>query len=243
MERECNICQRMKCRLQMAANKSICYLCEKKYMHKIVYQFATRSRPVKFDLAVKSIIDHSILPFKIHAVLDSDDETMTGRIDNEFITYDYGISKTKIEAINRNIPSGQVLINMSDDMLFKVKGFDKIIIDSFAGDFDQLLHFPDGYVNEKLITMSIIGSDYFNRFGYIYHSDYKSLWCDNEAMEVAKKLGKYKYIGKHLFVHNHPAWTRERPDKLLIKTNSYYQEDMITYQRRKREGFPLKSCL
>jgi len=85
------------------------------------------------------------------------------------------------------------------------KGFDNIIREEFYKNLDQFVHFPDGFTADRLATMSIMGREYYNRFKYIYHPDYISLWCDNEAMEVAKMLGCYTYVDKNIFQHLHPT--------------------------------------
>lgn len=86
--------------------------------------------------------------------------------------------------------------------------------------------------------MSIIGRKYYERDGYVYHPDYKSLWCDNEAMAVAKKRGRYKYVNQQIFEHRHPAWIGGEKDALLQHTESFHAEDRATFIRRRRAGFP-----
>ena len=56
-------------------------------------------------------------------------------------------------------------------------------------DTDGVLWFFDGW-RKDLNTLCIIGRKYYERFGYIYHPDYKSFWCDAEFTEVANKLKK-----------------------------------------------------
>jgi hypothetical protein len=175
---------------------------------KICYKFATRSRPNKFFSCLDNItslaknIDYFIL-----VSIDIDDESMnTHEIRCRISNYDnvipyWGYSnQNKITAINRDVcfaPDWQILINVSDDFMFLKDGFDLQIIQdmqTYFPDLDGFLHYPDGHTNSKLATMSIFGRKYYDRFGYIYHPDYESVYCDQEAQEVAKKLGKYKYI-------------------------------------------------
>ncbi|MFK5283673.1 hypothetical protein ACI3PL_29270, partial [Lacticaseibacillus paracasei] len=76
-------------------------------------------------------------------------------------------------------------------------GFDELLrayFLQFFRDFDGVLHLPDGKIKHELCTYSIMGRAYFERFGYIYHPDYTSLWCDNEFTEVAQILGKWAYL-------------------------------------------------
>lgn len=197
--------------------------------------------------AYKSVIDNAELPYKIILSIDSDDD-VTLKSDelakiywSPFVRVIVGTSKNKIDAINRDVPKEgwDILVNLSDDQVFTVKGFDKVIAEHCTN--STFLHLPDGYVNERLATMSIMSKAYYDMFCYIYHPDYASLWCDNEAMEVAQALGCYKYVNEHIFTHEHPAWTGEKPDEQLIKTQNYYRQDERTYRKRKSLGFPLSS--
>ena len=55
---------------------------------------------------------------------------------------------------------------------------------------DGVLWFNDGNQGNRLNTLCILGKKYYERFNYIYHPDYTSLWADNEFMDVANLLNK-----------------------------------------------------
>ena len=211
---------------------------------KILYKFATRSRPEKAAAVIQNILmnaEHA--EFSVLMAIDSDDSTMADFVLQNGVEAAYGTSKSKIEAINRDIPADgwDILINVSDDQLFTIKGFDLDILIAMGNNTDQFLHFPDGFVNERLCTMTIIGKKYYDRFGYVYHPDYSSLWCDNEAQEEAIRLGCYKYVDKHIFIHNHPAWIGGKVDSQLEHTQKFYRQDERTYNKRRSLGFPINS--
>jgi len=195
---------------------------------------------------MKSIIDNSVSDnYHIFVTVDDDDKSMQQDFNYEQAVIKGGESKNKIHAINRdlNMTAGwDILVNMSDDMVFTRKGFDNTIRWSFTRDhqidLDLCLHFPDGNRND-LITMAIMGKDYFERFGYIYHPDYKSLFCDNEMTEVAKILDCYKYNDEKILEHRHPAYGKAHMDLQYIKTEAFYREDEITYHNRKKNNFNL----
>ena len=232
----------------MDHTKNICYLCETRAntMH-IHYNFATRSRPEKMAAAFATIVAHSYKSrYTVGLTIDDDDTaTLNSNELADLLKYPYvyvngGTSKNKVHAINRGMEGwqGDIVVNMSDDMRFLKPAFDIDIINAFEGNLDRFIHFPDGRVNHLLPTMSIMGRTYYDRFGYIYHPQYESLWCDNEAMDVAKRLGCYKYVDKRLFDHYHPAWTGEPVDALLNHTQSFFRADEITYIRRSKAGYP-----
>jgi hypothetical protein len=213
----------------------------------ILFKFATRSRPDKFKATIKNIAKHATQPYHVRITADADDNTMFNYAMMQWIgarpelSIRYGTKVNKIEAVNRDMditPDWDIVVAMSDDMEFTVKGFDEQIIAAFDGNYDQLVHFPDGYVNEKLVTLPIMGRLYYERFHYIYHPTYKSLFCDNEQHDVAISLGKYKYVNSHIYKHQHAAWIGGPIDELLKETQAFYTEDEINYLRRKRFGFP-----
>lgn len=215
----------------------------------ILFNFATRSRPAKMLAGVLNIQRLcSSKNYVINLVIDDDDRiTHTSKqyhslMEFKNVVIQKGLSKSKVHAINRGVQSYKgkwdILVNMSDDMEFHTHGFDTIIRDLFDKK-DMFLHLPDGYVNEKLPTMSMMDKKYYSRFGYVYHPDYTSLWCDNEAMDVAITLGKYKYDNTSIFKHKHPLWVGESYDKQMIHSQSFYHQDKLVYYKRKAEGFPI----
>lgn len=222
---------------------------------KITYVFASRSRPDKFFAAIENIINLSVKEdYVIIASLDSDDKSMNNEVvKNRIKGYRkvsayYGTSTGKVHAINLNcdkIPkSTDIIIVMSDDMVFTQQGYDDIIridMQKYFPDMDGCLHYPDGSkVQERLITLPIMGVNFFNRFGYIYNPSYISLWVDMEMTEVAKKLGKYKYLqNSKIFKHAHPLWTKEPYDALMTRNESFYNSDKEIYLKRLANNFDL----
>lgn len=182
--------------------------------------------------------------YLVIAKLDSDDKTMNNLnalgllMHYPNLKVEWGYSKNKVHAINRNLElTSDIICNHSDDMWFTKKGFDDVIRREMEP--DTYLHFPDGFTGDKLCTYSIMHIDYYKRFNYIYNPNYKSLWCDNESMEVAKMLGRYKYVDEQIFEHRHPAWGHGVKDMQLRKTEKFNILDKATYQRRKKINFGL----
>lgn len=224
--------------------------------YKLLFKFTTRSRPQKFFKCLDNIIDNLSDKdnYQILVSLDLDDNSMKNNNDiiskltldkyKKVTTY-CGYSKNKIDAINRDIgkiPNWDILINFSDDMEFQEKGFDDIIrkvMSDYFPNTDGCLHFNDGFTSDKLITMSILGRKYYDKFGYIYHPDYISLFCDNEQTDVAKILKRYVYVNKVIFKHLHPNNIGTGIDEQYRHTESFYEVDKITYERHKSKGFDL----
>jgi hypothetical protein len=224
---------------------------------KILFKLTSRSRRSNFLRAVDSIINNVTDKDNYHLLisLDDDDDSMKPlpvlNCPHTYKVYKKTESETitKISAINRDlnefleIYDAEIIINVSDDQIFITKGFDDIIRAEFYNDFNQYLHFNDGNQKSNVCTMHIVGREYYNRFKYIYHPDYISLWCDVENDIVAKQLGCYKYMGDdlQLFKHLHPAWGLAPQDALSIKTEdrALWVSDEITFNKRKIKNFGL----
>lgn len=224
---------------------------------KILFKFASRQRPARFFDALKNIIDNveDTLNYLIICTLDSDDDTMnTPEIKEKIKTFPntiayYGSSESKIHAINRDMEKEaakewewRILIVMSDDMKFLHYGFDRLIREGFeinCPDGDGFLHYPDQDAGIALSTMSIIGRKYYERFNYIYHPSYKSLWCDNEAFEVARMLGKYHYMGIRLFDHLNPAYGHLPRDPMFEIQQDHWAVDEGNFKKRREINFDL----
>lgn len=223
----------------------------------ILFKYTSRSRPDQFYRGLISILNKcSSQNYLILCSFDNNDPTLPTYLDyindlsNDRITVCLGESKSKIDAINRDLNSYEkswdIIVNMSDDMVFTKNGFDLIIKSDFIQyfpKFDGVMHYPDQDAGEKLMTLSILGRNYYLRFNYIYHPDYTSLWCDNEAMEVSMMLGKYRYSPVRMFDHIHPAYGHCQTDEQYRHTESFYHSDNSVYLQRKQKGFKLKFAI
>lgn len=210
---------------------------------KILYKIASRSRPDKFFKTLDNVT--SLMErdnYTVLASLDVDDiEMRPNKIVDRLNTYKniqvhWGISNTKIEAINRDIGlcnEWDILVNLSDDQEFTVKGFDTRIVSDmqkYFPDTDGMLWYNDDTFNgEKMCTMSIIGRKYFERTGYIYLPEYKSVYCDEHETRKAKALNKIQYSSDVLYLHKHWIIGTAEQDELNRRNDS---DEMYEHDRK-----------
>ena len=227
--------------------------------YKILFKYASRSRNQRFFEGLDNILTNigDLNNFCILVSLDSDDTEMNNpetikrlaeyvkKYPNK-IVIKFGASKNKIDAINRDVNNFKqrfdfdILINFSDDMRFLVHSFDNNIRQKFLYHFPDLdgnLYFNDGFTSDALSTMSIIGRKYYERYNYIYHPSYYSLWCDNEYTMVAKRQNRILYFDEKIYVHNHPANIGGMIDAQLMKTESYSEQDRQNFEKRLANNF------
>lgn len=228
---------------------------------KLLLQFPTLGRPEKFlDCFTKylSLLSkENQVHFNINCDIDDLSMNNSATIDSiknkaaDFanVTCDINFDKgtNKISAINDHINDKDfdIVVCLSDDMIPLVSGWDKVISDKMQENFpdtDGCLHFNDGYTENKLITLSILGRKLYNYFGYIYHPDYKTLYCDDEFTQEVKRLNKVVYFEDVIVSHEH--YSREGNinsgdyDYAAKKTLFYSGRDRFVFQERKKQGFP-----
>jgi hypothetical protein len=220
---------------------------------RILIKFPSRGRPDKLRTTFLKYIQFAEDPSRISCLvsLDEDDPTLTRsqqivlkRIHPD-TTIIVGKSCGKIGAVNRDMETASsfdILLLASDDMIPCVKGYDRIIRDRMMQhypDTDGVLFFNDGFRGKGLNTLCILGRVYYQRFGYIYHPSYKSLWCDNEFTEVANTLGKQTYFEDTIIKHEHPFWTSTTFDRTYQQNQIFDAKDKENYEMRKQLDFPL----
>jgi hypothetical protein len=157
----------------------------------------------------------------------------------------FGDSKSKVDAINRDMElynDWDIVLLASDDMTPIVKGYDNIIRNNMKNhypDTDGVLWFNDGYQENRLNTLCILGKKYYDRFNYIYNPEYKSVWSDNEFMDVANLLGKQTYFNNVIIKHEHPDWGFGNRDHIHQENFTNVDYDRNIYLKNKSINFGL----
>lgn len=223
---------------------------------RILVKYPTRSRPEKFKTNLQRYLTTLSDKHDVHFVIsfDQDDESCNNSLMLEHLNelqkkyqlvYHFGPRQFKIGAINRDIPQNEswdFLVLASDDMEPVTTGWD----DVFACDMNKYYPKLDGALNynndprvedfRDLITLPIIGRVLYQRFGYIYHPEYRSEFCDNEQTQVFKKLGVLTHIDSRPIWHN---WYGNQ-DELMRFNMMLGSADRVLYEKRKASNFFLE---
>lgn len=224
-------------------------------MADIVIKMASRERPDKFKKTLQKHIDYLSGKHNVRFIItmDDDDATMNTEEMGEWlesrdvpIKYNYGQSKTKIEACNADMENetGDILILSSDDMIPCLEGYDDIISQGFDDcfpDYVGAIKFNDGLRPESdlLMTLPVMGFPLYEAIGYLYHPDYTSIYCDNEMTSVCAKLKKLAIspvcLIRHEWIHGH----NPNADALHQRNESVemYQKDGAVFNERMKLDF------
>lgn len=219
---------------------------------KILMKFTSRDR---FPTLMKCVVEYYRLannPKDMFWLFTFDDDDTTLNLEElhqmmKYLNVGYevfcGVSYSKIHAINRDVykihnNNWDILLNISDDQLPIVQGYDDFIRDAMPDSLDYSLWFNDGHQSE-IITQEILGRKYYDNQGYIYYPAYKSFFCDNESTQVAEKHGKLIKFQSCIVKHFHPHWGLNehiQQDELYKKNDAHWEHDKELHFKRKADG-------
>lgn len=228
---------------------------------RILLKCPTRSRSHRVMKTLEAYVKLANCPEKIGVAIscDRDDATMSRNIVHDELhrilkrtawhRIFTGDNHSKIEACNSNMDEidweWDVVVLISDDMIPQVQGYDDVIRTHMMARFpntDGILWCNDGYQGDKLNTLSILGRKMYDRFGYIYNPEYKSLFCDTEFTDLCKGELKEKctYLPYCIIRHEHPgAGFVETNDELYSRNQLYFAEDANKYIERKKYPYDM----
>jgi len=225
---------------------------------RILLKCPTRSRPQKAISTLKKYVDMANRKDLLGILVSCDaDDTSMKNVRNELTAtlrpaswskVVYGNSKSKIQACNADIAEcdweWDIVVLVSDDMQPQIQGYDDAVRSYMMASFpttDGILWFNDGFQGTKLNTLTIFGRAMYNSFGYLYHPEYVSLYCDTELTDLCRTTLKDKtvYIPTCIIRHEHPGTGYGGNDALYAHNSKFWNQDMHTYIRRKNYAYDL----
>ena len=226
---------------------------------RILLKCPTRSRPQKVIQTLSSYVKLANHREQLGVAIscDEDDMSMTRNLVQEELLRTlnpvawkrifFSPNKSKIEACNANMNEidweWNIVVLVSDDMIPQLKGWDDVIRNHMMARFPDtngILWFNDGHQGDKLNTLCIYGRTMYDSFGYIYHPEYKSLFCDTELTDLCNSTlaSKCLYLPYCIIRHEHPGTGyAQNMDTLYDRNQKYWNEDMYTYIRRKTYAY------
>ena len=147
-----------------------------------------------------------------------------------------------VEATNQAAKkaTGKILVYLSDD--FKCfNNWGKIILDEI-GDTDAsiLLKVDDCLqpFHVPVLTVPIMTKQFYNKLGYFFHPDFKSMFCDEHLYWKAKQLGALKLAPHLKFEHCHVSVGKAQDDDTYRRSAKNWDQGKAMFAKHKRAGFP-----
>lgn len=209
---------------------------------RLLVRMPTRGRANQAVEVLTKYREMAGVPILMEVVVDEDDEdTLRAEVLQRFAALNcvvtVGQHDNKIEACNSGrIREWDILVLASDDMWPVEEGWAVRVLEAMEQHWPHLdgaLHFNDGHQRSNLCTLPVMGRRLWNRWGYVYHPAYKSLYCDREQTELLKSMGRLVYVDEKIIEHRHHAWGRAPVDALYERNDAMGEDDRNTYEKRR----------
>lgn len=206
---------------------------------KISLLHATRGRPQKaidtmwnwLNAADKAEqIEH------IFAIDDDDKETLSAAKGLRHVVVPAGGGCVRAWNAAAEISRGSVLVQLSDDWIPKL-GWDTEILEAI-GDLEKeyVLQISDGNREDDLLCMAILTRARYEKQGYVFYPEYKSMYSDDEFTFRAFSDGVVIRAKHIVFKHDHPFFKTGKldADKTYAESNSpdRYDEGFKLFSKR-----------
>lgn len=153
--------------------------------------------------------------------VDEDDEKTLAELNGYRVIKIPGKDKGPVAAWNMAAKEsqGSILLQMSDDWTPMIH-WDRLIIDRIGNVTQEaVLQISDGHRTDDLLCMAILTRAYYDRYDYIFHPDYFSMYSDNEFTLQAQKDGVIRKASGITFTHNHPIFSGDQLDEVYQRSN------------------------
>lgn len=148
-------------------------------------------------------------------------------------------NRSAIDAINNAsyIADGDIFIQIAEDFDCP-DAWGKKIIDAVGDKKDWIMKTNDG-IQDWIITLPIMDREYYNRFGYIYFTEFLHMFCDTQLTCVADMTAR-KIEADITFTHNHYSTGRSEKDAISQKADGTWEQGKKLFIENFKRGFDLK---
>jgi len=133
------------------------------------------------------------------------------------------------------ISNGGILMHASDDILFRTKNWDQMVVNSFENSQDKIIlaYGSDNIQNEKIATHGFYSKQHVEIIGYflppLFVCDGNDLWWT----QIYRELGRLRYISEIEIEHKHFSKYLELTDNVYRNARKYQEESAKIYDESK----------
>lgn len=152
-------------------------------------------------------------------------------------------NKSVVDATNvaSKQSKGDILIYLSDD--FKCPdNWGQLIIKEFEGIRNPMLLKVDDCLQKfevPVLTIPIMNRALYEKLGYFWHPEYKSMFVDEDLYWTARKLGALKFAPHIKFPHEHVSVGKAKDDETYRRSAANWDQGKALFAKRKALGFPV----
>lgn len=152
-----------------------------------------------------------------------------------------GDNKSVVEATNRAAKEakGDILIYLSDDFDCP-SNWGPLVLNEFEGETRPLLVKVDDMLQKfevPVLTIPIMNRALYERLGYFWHPEYKSMFCDEDLYWTARKLSALKFAPHLKFEHQHVSVGKAPDDETYRNSAKNWDQGKAVFAKRKAAGF------
>lgn len=162
-----------------------------------------------------------------------------GYIHKSFINHNSSV----VEATNyvAKEAKGDILVYLSDD--FKAPdNWGQLILKEFEGATGPRLIKIDDCLQKfdvPVLTCPIMNRALYERLGYFWYPEYKSMHVDVDLYETVKRLGALKFCPHLKFPHEHVSIGKAPMDETYRRSSANWDQGKAVFAKRKAAGFPV----
>jgi glycosyltransferase involved in cell wall biosynthesis len=204
----------------------------------------SRGRSLKAIETASTWIDLAGIQVEHVLSLDESDPSLS-KYQREFHGWNIIVNNNTsvVEATNRAAKhaTGDILLYLSDDFsAFENWGLS--VLKEFEGEDRPLLLKVDDCLQKfevPVLTIPMMNRKLYEKLGYFWHPEYKSMFVDCDLFETVKKMGALKNA-KHLkFEHQHVSVGKAPDDETYRNSAKNWEQGKALFAKRKAMGFPV----
>lgn len=146
-----------------------------------------------------------------------------------------------VQATNHaaKIATGDVLIYLSDDFdCFDNWGEHiRSVCMRYQGEYMIKAHDGLQQFEAQVLTIPIMSKALYQRLGYFFHPEYKSMWVDVDLFFTCERLDVLKYHRELRFQHNHYSNGKSKRDETYTRSDGFWDQGKRVLEKRRRQSF------
>lgn len=152
-------------------------------------------------------------------------------------------NKSVVEATNKAAEkaTGDILIYLSDDFDCP-PNWGLSVLKEFEGEDRPLLLKVDDCLQKfevQVLTIPMMNRALYERLGYFWHPEYKSMFCDEALFWTCRKLGAIKNAPHLKFEHKHVSVGKAPDDETYRNSAKNWDQGKAVFSKHKAMGFPV----
>lgn len=137
---------------------------------------------------------------------------------------------------------GDILVYLSDDFYCPEK-WDESIVEAFGNRISEpcLLKVDDCLQSfaVKVLTIPIMTRHLYNKLGYFWHPEYKSMFVDEDLWWTCDNNNWIIKVPYLRFEHHHPANGKAKTDETYTRSSANWNQGKEIFAKRKSLNFPI----